>query len=114
MCFSDAYQLSEALWKDNVVGRHDLYVFASWGNKAKGVIVIADDPAKRIAIHNADTAVLLCIQPCNLPGCILAAIIDNYELKVFVGLRQNALNAFAQVGFSVVDRGQHRNEGLRI
>ena len=102
----------QAFGKNEVICKDELAILAVGRNLAKRGIVILENAEKRSILVNPKSPVLCCVAASNLSRVVCAAVVDDHQLPVLVGLRENALNTFRQMVGAVIDWRYETDKGL--
>ena len=103
------HQQLSGLQGDPVVGVHELQEFP--GGLVDGDVAGGGHPAV-LLVDDPDAGVHLGVHPADGQADVVAAVVDQQDLQVIIGLLADALDAGGQVGGGVVDGDDDAHQGL--
>jgi hypothetical protein len=104
--------LFQAFRKYPIVGKYDLAVFAFSRDLSQGAVEICHGAEEFIVPAHANSRILCGVLARYFGGSVGAAVIDNYAFPVLMRLREDALNALADMLSLIVRGNDHADHRL--
>jgi hypothetical protein len=102
----------QALREYPIIRKHDLAVFAFTRDLPQGAVEIRNGAEEFLILAHANSRILCSVLARYIAGSVRAAVIDNYAFPVLMRLREDALNALADMLSLIVRGNDHADHRL--